>query len=285
MGHHFLPRSYLRAFATKNDPDAVWIYVKGAPSPRRVPTRKLAQAKNYFTPEQEVWLAREIEAPANPILRQLRAGLPIGRDDRERVVQYLGSMLARVPRRRRKHLEGIPEVVRTVVEEFQQAALTLGEKHGAQELAQRRVDEAEAMKERSLKQYPPVLVEQALVPWVSEGVLDIIRRMSWRLIESHGPRYFITSDNPMFFFEGLGLGGPQSEFVFPLSPLRAIHGSWQVPPKGRDSLLVNQDIVNEINLRIVTTTERLVVYSERVPWIAPLLQRDDQAQISRIHWE
>lgn len=285
MGHHYVPRDYLRAFCSPSAPGSVWLYAKGRATPALAPVKTAAQSKNYYSAGEERLLADDIEGPANVVLPRLRAGLAITATEREAVVRYLGAMMKRVPYRRRKSLEQIPEVIQNVTEEYKRQARELGKQPGAEAVAQRFIDKVEDLKIRYLAEPPPDLVSQALVSGVSERVLDLIRKMSWRLLEARGPRFFMTTDNPMFFFEGYGLGSPQSEFVFPLSPLRAIHGSWQTPSRGKDLVIVNEDAVNEINHRIATTTERLAFYPEPVDWIFPLLERTDQTALSRISWE
>lgn len=285
MGHHYVPRDYLRAFCSASAPGSVWLYVKGRSAPTFAPIKTAAQSKSYYSAEEEKRLATDIEGPANLVLRRLRAGLSITTTEQEAVVRYLGAMMKRVPYRRRKALEQIPGVIQSVTDEYKRQARELGKQPGVEAAAQRFIDRVEDLRIRYLAEPPPDLVSQALAPEVSEGVLDLIRKMSWRLIEARGPRFFMTTDNPMFFFEGYGLGKPQSEFVFPLSPLRAIHGSWQPVEIGKQLVIVNEDAVNEINHRIATTTERLAFYSEPVDWIFPLLERTDQTALSRIGWD
>ena len=36
-------------------------------------------------------------------------------------------------------------------------------------------------------------------------MLDTPYNMTWRVVESTGPRFFVTSDNPVTSFEGFGL--------------------------------------------------------------------------------
>lgn len=42
--------------------------------------------------------------------------------------------------------------------------------------------------------------------------------MAWRLVSIPKGHHLITSDNPAYFFESLGLGQGESELTFPVSP-------------------------------------------------------------------
>lgn len=179
---------------------------KGRHTPALAPVKTVAQSKGYYSPEEEKRLATEIEGPANLVLRRLRAGLAITSAEREAVVRYLGVMLKRVPYRRRKALERIPEVIQSVTDEYKRQATELGKQPGVEADAQRFIEDIEALRLRYLAEPPPALVARALAPEVSERILGVIRDMNWRLIEARGPRFFMTTDNPMFFFEGYGGG-------------------------------------------------------------------------------
>ena len=57
-------------------------------------------------------------------------------------------------------------------------------------------------------------------------ILGALLDMTRRIVESTGPQFFITSDNPAVYFlrEGYGLGGEETEVVMPISTIVALHG-------------------------------------------------------------
>lgn len=118
--------------------------------------------------------------------------------------------------------------------------------------------------------------------WISLEVVDCIYSMTWRVIVSELDLYFLTSDNPVFFDEGLGLTDPHSEVTFPLGSNVALHASWQGPPA--DLLFVNAttSLVGELNLR-TSYRARFAFYHAQSCAIASLISAE-RPQPHAISW-
>jgi Protein of unknown function (DUF4238) len=53
-------------------------------------------------------------------------------------------------------------------------------------------------------------------------LVSAISQMNWQFLIAPDDSKFLTSDNPVFFFEGIGLNKPQSEITFPISSTVAL---------------------------------------------------------------
>ena len=94
---------------------------------------------------------------------------------------------------------------------------------------------------------------------------------------------FVTSDNPAFFFEGLGLGSPDSELTFPLSPELALLADWQGTPFSTSVFGAKPGLVREVNRRVVSGAERFIFSHAPQPWL-PKVAGKGNPYLSRIQW-
>jgi hypothetical protein len=130
---------------------------------------------------------------------------------------------------------------------------------------------------------PPNVVSQINSPWPSEEVVNAIRRMTWRVIDIPRDHFLLTTDNPVFFFDGYGLASEKSELTFPISSDRALLGSFQGAP-GRTLLLkAKPGLVKEINRRLASGAERFLFTSRRASWIETLALKSTP-YLNQIMW-
>jgi hypothetical protein len=94
--------------------------------------------------------------------------------------------------------------------------------------------------------------------------------------------YFVTCDTPAHFFEGLGVGRPDSEFTFPVSKDFALIGehcrNW-----GMVFEKPQVQLAKEVNRRVLSNAERFVFSPKREAWIEKVAQKTDP-YLSRIKW-
>jgi hypothetical protein len=114
-------------------------------------------------------------------------------------------------------------------------------------------------------------------------MVQLVFGMTWRFVTTAGPSYFLTSDNPAFVFEALGLGRPGAELTFPISTTLALHGSWQFGPTDL-VISTNQKTVKELNRRIARSATRFLYYHEKQDWVASISKQNDQSTLNRINW-
>jgi hypothetical protein len=284
VGHHYVPQKYARGFACLDSPSSIWQHDKKTGEARKVSIKRAAQARNYYDPDVEMLLARAVEAPTNPIIEKLIAKKEIAAAERHRLAVYIATMLLRVPAHRRKAMEGYPEQVADYIARFRAEFLRLARSLPDVDpaIVTKRLAEIDAWAKKYAETPPDNIVDEIRSPWPYRSMVSAIEQMTWRILETTGPQYFITSDNPAFYFGGLGLGTPDSELSFPLSTTHSWHGCWQAAASMLVHMQASQGCVREINRRLASTAER-AFYHERAPWLLEILRKADP-YLSALHW-
>jgi hypothetical protein len=139
------------------------------------------------------------------------------------------------------------------------------------------------VEEQWRKETPASVIEEVKKPWPSELAIRLIYSMQWRVITAEPPEMFITSDNPAFFFEWMGIAKDDAEFCFPLSPTHCLHGSYQtIPGGGIGYASFHRETVREMNRRIASAATSIVMAPRKESWPTKLLRK--KPQLYRINW-
>jgi hypothetical protein len=284
MGHHFVPQRYLRNFEDSEQPGLIWLHDKRGGTPRAVSIKNVFQAKKFYADETEKRLAAEIEAPCGKAMEKLVHGQTINEEERFSIARYTDVMLKRVPSHRPWVATLIPDAL-SVTFANARGILRQAEIDGQAnpELIARRRQEIDDIERKYSRETPQWAIDKANDPMPSDVITQTFCGMTWRVLVSLGPQFFITTDNPAFFFRGYGLGNDQVEVSFPLSTTHALHCSWQRAGSDLVFMQVNQRTVREINRRLVSQTERLALYHKPATWIFNILSKPD-LYLSRIQW-
>jgi hypothetical protein len=285
MGDHYAPRKYLLGFCDPKEPGRIWVYDRVAKRRFRTTVGNVAHENNYYDPEDEKALNEWVEMPANPIIGRLREGGGIAGEDREKLAVYIATFICRVPYRRTLAKAVAPEAIQETIRETREQILTQGEQLGlSSDLIERKLAEVDSFAEKYKSDYPPEVWEQIRNPWPTEKIVQAVYRMTWRVLASEGPSYFLSSDNPVFFFNGIGLGNSDSEFSFPLSSRLLLLGNlW----RGRQTspMVIDQHYVKEFNRRTASKSTRFLFYHEWQDWIAALGDKQEQHhRLNRLVW-
>ncbi len=286
MGQHYVPQMYLNHFEDPGHPGFVWPHDKKSGTARLVKILKTAQAKGFYSESMEKRLAQEVEIPGNNAMEKIRNGGTISPAERLDLAYYVGCMIRRVPYHRRWTRGLLPEVLAATTARFREELQMIAADRGVDpELIAKRLRLYEKAEADFLVATPPKLVEQMDNPIPTEAITSAVYGMTWRVLRSPGLQYFVTTDNPAFFFraEGYGLGNAPSELSFPLSTSLALHGSRQGPSCGLMFVDATQKTVREINRRLASQTERLAFYHKPAPWLLKFLPNEDP-YLSRIVW-
>ena len=192
-------------------------------------------------------------------------------------------MIRRVPYARHKAYEMVPDVLAETVSDvraFFKAATAAG--HLDAENLMDRLIETDAAEQKLRSKTPPNVTEMIETPWPTQSMLTCLFGMTWRFLPSNGPSYFLTSDNPAYFFEAYGLGSELSELIFPLSRKLALHCCWQ---NGANCgmLTTHQKMVKEFNRRIACGANRFIFYHEEQDRVLSVAQNRVE-QLNRIQW-
>ena len=264
--NHYIPKAYLRHFASPNDPEKVHVFNKE--SGRWILTSILNAGvwTGFYSDEDEKRLNAEVESPARSALTKLRDGQPINAQERRKVAAYMESMIKRVPYARREFLKRIPKQIEDMRMKADQVAIKLNS-------SPRAVVEGLARLEGELSQADVMTSKIAQYQWTSEEFIDALVGINWTVLVARGLDRFVTGDNPGFFDWHHGLINAESEVVFPLSPGAALHGGRR---KLKDGSIERVDAtssqVKETNRRMILGAERFIYSHRELPWVKDVIR-------------
>ena len=282
MGLHYIPQQYLGHFAAPNDRNKIWMYDRHHPDePKLLPIVTVAQSPEFYTDSDERDLSQNIEGPAHRPTDLLRNGQDIDPKDRTSVSRYLESMIKRVPALRSKLISQLPSTKREVIADILRNIEPVAAKLNTTPSELRKEIEQwdEEVNATRITDKSPVVSPQ----WTSPDVVGSLYAMTWRVIRS-GRNCFLTSDNPVFFDERLGLKNPYSEVSFPLGSNVALHASWQGPQEALFFFDGNSSLIDELNRRTAFNTDRFAFYHTNSPAI-PSLISTRRPQLHPILWQ
>jgi len=285
VGHHYIPQRYLKNFAITGRPNFIWLYDKERGTRTPAAIKQVAQEPRFYEPEVETELADRVERPANVVLQKVIAGDRISQAEREAIVYYMATMIMRVPNRRLRALELVPQASDEAAEDLRTELPQLDAQRGISPAkTQERISEGLRLLERCRADpLNSFLAQRIRSPWPTKAVFRSLLHMTWRVMTTKGPSFFITSDNPASFFRCWGVARPKSELVFPLSTTDVLHGSFQKPIPEVIRLEVPQSIVRVVNGRVAYDATRFSFYHEEVDWIDKMWSKSDP-YLSRIQW-
>jgi hypothetical protein len=284
MGKHYVPQRYLQGFKDKSTADEIWMYDKKEQVYKRVRIRNVAQSPDFYTQEVENLLTRAIENPGNAAMDKIKAGAQLDEQDRAALTSYIGTTIRRVPRARKNAYERtIPTALADTIARARENLRAEAEAGNldAQQL-QDTMAEVDRVEAKFREEPPSEVVELVSTPWPFESTLTAIYSMNWRLFRAEGPNFFLTSDNPAYFFDGCGLGSKDVELTFPVCTELALHLSWAPDP--HTGIGVAHDrIVKEFNRRLAYGADRFIFYHQSANWILDVA-KSTYDQLKRIGW-
>lgn len=283
MGHHYIPQRYLEGFADPQHPTRIWQFDKklGLFSGASASIKKIAQERDFYPPDTETQLNKKVELPANNVIEKLRNGASLTDSDRIPLAIYMATMMYRVPAKRQRAYDSLPEVLSGTIDRYKRIVDAALNKNEINDLtAAMRIAEADSLYLRFAEDPPEEAIEQIRTPWPSRELTQILLNMNWYLIRSTGPSYFVTSDNPMFTFDCWGVTHRHSEFTFPLARDLALFGTWQSVKK-RSNPDTAQNLVKEANRRIISAAHRFIFSHQPAEWI-PVVAGNPEPYLSRI---
>jgi hypothetical protein len=286
--HHVVPRYYLKGFTDQADPELIYVFRRGEP-PFCTGVKGVAFINDLYTYTDddgnkqsiERDLADKIEGPTNEVLDKVRTLQPITMQEKSVLARYISVMLTRVPKHRRRAEALVPEVVEKIRTQLPDI---LDKRVANVTPSSEKWEELLAMGHSYLDQYKVEPLSRLGVGLVSDKYAPIIANMTWVFYATTTRRGFLTSDNPVFFFEGFGLVGKDGlrdmvEITFPISTKVAIWATWRGIPSVADMEYVPapEPFVVEINRRTVSASLRDVYYASCPRWVRSLVDIDKGA--------
>ena len=135
--------------------------------------------------------------------------------------------------------------------------------------------EVDRILDRIERERPPSIWHESLMKQSSADVIGSMMTMQWRFLYSKSAE-FLTSDNPVFFFEHEGIGQASSELTVPLSSSVALWATRrQSPPTV--FVQVRPAVVREVNRRMAHNASRYLYSKTDRPWILPFFSKGKYA--------
>jgi len=271
MGHHYVPRFYLRGFEENG---AIWTFDKEKSRVFQSQVKSIANETAMYSEELESHLANEVEDPAKPALERVRARKQLTTSDRLALAKYIVALWKRVPKARLRANSYIPEVGDRVESNLRTELDLIASQDPCSEPRVSALKQQVAEIIGRYKDHPPPEAWYHSIR--SEGnpqLINAMLSMSWVFLVSEKDQ-FLTSDNPVFFFEHEGIDKPTSEITLPLSSSVALWASRTNAPNGQ-FVRASPGGVREINRRIAHNSLRFVYASRNESWVMPFLKREN----------
>lgn len=281
MGHHYTPNIHLQRFGTKANRERIWMFNTETHQFVQLPCNRVAQSPNFYPDDVEIKLNYQIEIPGNEGIKKLLRFESLEPEERKSVAAHMIVMSSRGPRQRRKNRDVMPDVFADTANRVKQR---LNELYEGEAERNQKLLELEELTMSWLEQ-PPAHVEHLLkTPFISPKTVELIYNMSWELVPAPGDRYYVTSDTPAHYFEGMGMAKHEAEFTMTLSSefaLVAHHQGQQQSLRFREK--AERKLTDELNRRILDTTEKFVFSSEPGDWIKNSSKK--KLHLNIIRWE
>ena len=273
MGQHYIPQYYLKGFSDSPISSNIWVYEKGSKQIFKKPIKKVANENKRWPESVEAYLANKIETPAKPVLDKIRNRQPIMQGDKEVLSAYMVVMLKRVPRGKERTKANAPKALNKAFAIVENNILKrFGENPSLAGVRQHYLQELQSLKFEYENEFPLELWYNNLNPENTPRLRATLPAMTWVFLTSERKQPFLTNDNPVFFFEGLGIGRPESEVTFPISSTIALWATWRKNLVEGYIAAKDADII-QINRRTASTATKYVYYSIQAPWVVALINK------------
>ena len=272
MGKHYIPRYYLSGFTQNSKPPLIWVYEKGCSHVFATQIKNVAHEKYYHPDNFERYLANEIEAPANIVLRKIRERKIITAKDKITLSNYMVVLWKGVPEGKKRLEEKSPKVSdgirKKLFEEIEEFKIKNPSK--ANLLEKRRLKVQDIL-EKLKDDFPEEIWRSVIPPEMTPRMSKALSQMTWRFFVCEEPNAFLTSDNPVFIFRHIGIGKEYSELTFPISSYITLWATWRLLDEGYYP--ANNQVVKEINRRTASIATRYIYFSKKRDWVITLANK------------
>ena len=266
--HHFIPKFYQRGF-TVDRGHKIWVYKKGNKSPRHCSIRSVGMQIDLYAFQRggqvdfasvEKNLAL-LDDQAAKIIQKLEAGRQITDKERARLCRFLSVMWRRTP----KHMD---HVNTTVVELIPKVFEPLEQLEDQMTPAVRA--EVERLRREYLEKPPDFVFAHNVVR--DSNFEELMNSMDWAFFRPSSGKEFFTSDDPVLFSKGSGLGSPEAVIAFPLSMRLFLQCMWKSTWRNTFHELA-MDEVDYFNLCTVKNAHKHVFASQKSEDICQIVEQ------------
>lgn len=277
MGHHYVPQFYFRGFGSNG---RIWAHDRERKTSFQATVKGVANENGMYSEEIEAFLANKIEAPAISALTKIRQQERISSDERTALARYIVFLWKRVPNSRERALRTIPGVADEIHGEIaaELDAAAIANPQFADRAASLKVRVASAI-EAQKSNPSPELWYSSFTSEPAVRLIEALLSMNWVFMLT-SELQFLTSDNPVFFFDFEGIGSPKSELSLPLSSSVALWATRSAVQSG-EFINVAPVAVREVNRRTAHNSTRFVYSGANEPWVLPFVTKGNW-QLTRL---
>lgn len=271
MHCHYVPKKYLKGF-TNIATGKLWAYSKeGNKFPCNVDNA--AKINRYYPESTEGFLADQIENPANHILEKIRSQHRITEEDKKIFSEYLVVLIKRVPRGKERAKDLMPSAVKDFRKVIDRDFNIVSTQYPQKEIAAKRYQSTvHQVLDKYLNEFPDHIWLDTLPPEYTPQTVSALTNMTWRFLTYEQAPAFLTSDNPVFYFEGIGIGKPESELSFPVSSSVALWASWRSDLR-EGYFPTTLKAVKELNRRTACNATDYLYHAREEDWILPFFKK------------
>jgi hypothetical protein len=181
-------------------------------------------------------------------------------------------MIKRVPQNKRYFREHAPYVAQSLKKELCLALKDAASRNPEKaDLCTRREQKILGILDKISEDPPKEVWQRGIPPEMTPGVLEAIKSMTWTFLTFEDRPAFLTCDNPVFWFGGIGIGGrPESEISFPISSHMILWLSWK-KDVSEGYYQATEAIVKEMNRRTALNATRYLYHALDEAWILPFV--------------
>jgi hypothetical protein len=281
--HHYIPKYYLKGFTIPGTIDKIWLYQKASQEAISTSLKNVGVEKHFYSyttdegirdsDSLERYLNEEVEQPANKVIKKLRQQHKISSSEKIILARYMAVMLKRVPKNRERLHVMAPKIFGEVQSEYtQQLDAALQKNPEKSELVERRKAQLDDILSHYADEIPDFLFGDVLRKDIQ--LTKVISQMKWLFYVTKSDQTYITSDNPVFYFESWGIANKNnlSEITFPISSSICLHASWRNdPPEG--IYIAPEKFVKEFNRRSVDGAMKYIYAPFQEDWLIRLVNK------------
>ena len=273
MGKHYIPKYYLKSFLDEKR-NTIFVYNTDGSRFELNSLDNIAQEKEMYSEETELFLTNEIEQPANFLLDKLREKASLSNEEKYIFSTYMYNIYSRTPDSYEGYKESAPEFLDMLKkEEMSKLERMIGLNGANKEIIDRRKGELNDVIEELKKNPPKEAWENSLSPIHSNKSAKAMSEMNWVLFYEDID-CFVTCDRPLFHFKEIGLVNKFSEFSFPLSPRLALWGSWRTDIN-QYQIRANNSIIKNLNNRTLSRVFRHAFFPKEKNWVSKVMKKDN----------
>jgi hypothetical protein len=296
LNHHFLPRFYLKGFASESDTSHIWEYQRGRAylpgknnrdkyNPVLMSLRKAGAAiGEYAYPRADGTVdfnsyedaLEQLEKPANIVFDKIRNLERIDSSDRDIFAGYMATMTRRVPARKELVKTQFPLVLedgwRTITDELESAISQVDPSdQGRIDVLTTRLAACRLIIEEYRRSGMPREMElKTIVESTMPRIHEAMIAMTWQFLVAPEDHKFVTSDNPVHTFKGgVGFSKPYSELTFTVSARVALLGTYRKVQEGYVN--VKPQLLKEINRRVIANASVYVYSPSKERWVLTVM--------------